>query len=58
MRVRVDQQSDAVYVNLTDRAIKDSEEGPTESWSIMTTRAALSGSKSWMHRNEPKTPPR
>ncbi len=26
MRVRVDQQADAVYVNLTDRTIKDSEE--------------------------------
>jgi uncharacterized protein YuzE len=26
MRVRVDQQADAVYVNLTDRSIKDSEE--------------------------------
>ena len=26
MRVRVDQQADAVYVNLTDRAIKDSAE--------------------------------
>jgi uncharacterized protein YuzE len=26
MRVRVDQEADAVYVNLTDRAIKDSEE--------------------------------
>jgi uncharacterized protein YuzE len=26
MRVRVDQKADAVYVNLTDRAIKDSAE--------------------------------
>jgi uncharacterized protein YuzE len=26
MRVRVDQQADAVYVNLTDRSIKDSAE--------------------------------
>ena len=26
MRVRVDAAADAVYVNLTDRAIKDSEE--------------------------------
>jgi uncharacterized protein YuzE len=26
MRVRVDHRADAVYVNLTDRAIKDSEQ--------------------------------
>jgi YD repeat-containing protein len=26
MRVRVDQRADAVYLNLTDRPIKDSEE--------------------------------
>jgi hypothetical protein len=26
MRVRVDREADAVYVNLTDRAIKDSAE--------------------------------
>ncbi len=26
MRVRVDHGADAIYVNLTDRAIKDSEE--------------------------------
>src|ERR1700682_1462507 len=31
---------------------------PTGSWSIMTMRAALSASKSWMHQNEPKTRPR
>ena len=26
MRVRVDQDADAIYINLTDRAIKDSSE--------------------------------
>jgi uncharacterized protein YuzE len=58
MRVRVDREADAVYVNLTDRAIKDSAEVADGIVVDYDDEAALSVSKSSMHRNGPKTPPR
>ena len=56
MRVRVDHAADAVYLNLTDRPIKDSAESPTASLSTTTTKAASSASKSSTPRSAPMTP--
>jgi hypothetical protein len=47
MRVRVDHGADAVYLNLTDRPIRESEEVAESSWTT-TTRAGSSASKSSM----------
>ena len=54
MRVRVDRSADAVYVNLTDRPIKDSAEVPTASSWITMLRIGSSGLRFSMRLAVPK----
>jgi uncharacterized protein YuzE len=51
MRVRVDRAADAVYLNLTDRRIEDSEE--VADGIVVDYDAASSALKSSMRRNGP-----